>query len=87
MCDEEFGGGVAGASARIIVEGMEPCAECHNASNITVDFDLFGDLCQIPCCGAQVCIEAIRQTAISIMEARGQVDTYNTFGFNGRGRA
>lgn len=82
---EEFGEGKNGESARLIIES-EACKECGGKAVRTLDFDLHGDLWQIPVCAAQFCLELVKQEAVEAMKRLGQVDQRNTFSMNGLGR-
>ncbi|MFH2019676.1 MAG: hypothetical protein ABII80_03630 [bacterium] len=82
---EIFGEGKCGESARQIIEN-EPCKECGGKAVRTIDFDLHGDLWQIPVCAAQSCLELVKQEALEAMKRLGQVDQINTFSMNGLGR-
>lgn len=85
MSDHEFGTGAAGQSAREIVVKKD-CVECGGKAVRTIDFDLRGELWQIPACASYACYEAIIATAQAEMERIGQIDRVRTFGMNGLGR-
>lgn len=82
----EFGKGKAGDSALEIVKNGD-CVECGSRSMRTLDFDVMGELEQVPLCESDECEASVIDVVRLEMIARGQVDIVNTFGHNGLGRA
>lgn len=80
---EHFGIGDAGRSAWDILAAQPACKECKaGPATHTIDFDVVGDLTQVPVCDD--CDEVVRDKVTKDVGKRGM---FPSFGTNGRGRA
>lgn len=82
----EFGPGFAGQSAFNLIKNRVKCEAvggCDRLARNTLDFDVRGDLVQIPVCSAEHYTQVLAEVAKDL--AKGLNDP--TFGMNGFGRS
>lgn len=79
-----FAPGMAGTKAERIIEGGAQCVGCSKPATVTLDFDVFGQLEQLPVCSE--CLSKVRDCVAADLRATGR-DPSLTFGTNGWGRS
>lgn len=79
-----FAPGMAGRKAKDIIEGGSQCVSCSQPSTMTLDFDIFGQLEQLPVCAK--CLPQVKERVAVDLRAAGR-DPSLTFGINGWGRS
>jgi hypothetical protein len=79
-----FASGMAGRKAKDIIKGGAECVSCSKPATMTLDFDIFGQLEQLPVCAE--CLSKVRDRVAADLRAAGRDPSF-TFGINGWGRS
>lgn len=77
-----FAPGSAGSSANTLIENGAMCVECGSKAITTLDFDVFGQLEQLP-----VCLGCLATVKRKVMEDLARTGRSSVIGLNGWGRA
>ncbi len=75
---------MAGTKAKDIIEGGAECVSCSKRASMTLGFDIFGQLEQLPVCAE--CLSKVKDRVATDLRDTGR-DPSLTFGTNGWGRS